>query len=100
MYKQRPTVLIIDDEEDIREGFELLLNAEGFATETAATGEEGIRAVGENFYDLVLLDLMLPGLSGMDVQRELKNIDPTLPVIIVTAMAAIETAVTAIKNGA
>jgi DNA-binding NtrC family response regulator len=100
MFRQRPTVLIIDDEEDIREGFELLLNAEGFDTATASTGEEGIRAVGENVYDLVLLDLMLPGLSGMDVQRRIKNIDPTLPVIIVTAMAAIETAVTAIKDGA
>ncbi|HEX4996694.1 MAG TPA: sigma-54 dependent transcriptional regulator [Terriglobia bacterium] len=100
MSRRKATVLIIDDEEEIREAFELLLNTEGLSTATAATGEEGIRAVAENSYDLVLLDLMLPDRSGMEVQREIKNIDPTLPVIIVTAMAVIETAVTAIKEGA
>src|SRR5215510_4989180 len=100
MSRRKGSVLIIDDEEDIRESIELLLATEGLTTDTAATGEEGIRKIEENHYDVALLDLMLPGKSGMEVQRDIKRIDPTLPVVIITAMCAIETAVTAIKEGA
>ena len=99
MSRRKGMVLIIDDEEEIRESIELLLSSEGVSTDTAANGEAGLRKIEENHYDLVLLDLMLPGKSGMEVQREIKRIDPTLPVVIITAMGAIEAAVTAIKEG-
>ena len=99
MSKRKGTVLIIDDEEEIRESIELLLTSEGLSTDTAGNGEEGLKKIEENLYDLVLLDLMLPGKSGMEVQREIKRIDPTLPVVIITAIGAVETAVTAIKEG-
>src|SRR5215468_4524059 len=99
MSKSKGTVLIIDDEEEIRESIELLLNSEGIATDAAVDGYEGVRKVEENFYDLVLLDLMLPGKSGMDVYKDLKRIDPALPVVIITAMAGVESAVSAIKEG-
>src|SRR5215475_9724943 len=99
MSRRKGTVLIIDDEEEIRESIELLLNSEGLATDTAASGEEGIKKIEENLYDAVLLDLMLPGKSGMEVQKDIKRIDPTLPVVIITAIGALETAVTAIKQG-
>jgi DNA-binding NtrC family response regulator len=99
MSKRKGTVLIIDDEEEIRESIEFLLNSESISTDAAATGEEGLKKIEENFYDLVLLDLMLPGRSGMDVQKDIKRIDPTLPVVIITAIGALETAVTAIKEG-
>ena len=99
MSRRKGVVLIIDDEEEIRESIELLLNSEGLSTDTAATGEEGLKKTEENLYDAVLLDLMLPGKSGMDVQKDIKRIDPTLPVIIITAIGAVETAVTAIKEG-
>ena len=99
MSRRKGTVLIIDDEEEIRESIELLLTSEGLSTDTAGNGEEGLKKIEENLYDLVLLDLMLPGKSGMVVQREIKRIDPTLPVVIITAIAAVETAVTAIKEG-
>ena len=99
MSRRKGTVLIIDDEEEIRESIEMLLNSEGLSTDTAASGEEGLKKIEENLYDAVLLDLMLPGRSGMDVQKEIKSIDPTLPVIIITAIGALETAVTAIKEG-
>src|SRR6266480_1348904 len=99
MSKRKGMVLIIDDEEEIRESIEMLLTSEGLSTDTAASGEEGLRKIEENLYDAVLLDLMLPGKSGMDVQKEVQRIDPTLPVIIITAIGALETAVTAIKNG-
>src|SRR5579872_4572534 len=99
MSRRKGSVLIIDDEEEIRESIELLLSSEGLSTDTAATGEEGLRKIEEHHYDLVLLDLMLPGRSGMDIQRDIKRIDPTLPVVIITAMGTIENAVTAIKEG-
>jgi DNA-binding NtrC family response regulator len=99
MSRRKGSVLIIDDEEEIRESIELLLSSDGVSTDTAANGEEGLRKIEEHQYDLVLLDLMLPGKSGMEVQRDIKRIDPTLPVVIITAMGAIETAVTAIKEG-
>src|SRR3989440_1610390 len=99
MSKRKGVVLIIDDEEEIRESIEMLLISEGLSTDTAADGEEGLRKIEENLYDAVLLDLMLPGKSGMEVQKDIKRIDPTLPVLIITAIGALETAVTAIKEG-
>src|SRR6201987_408188 len=99
MSKRKGMVLIIDDEEEIRESIEMLLNSEGLSTDTAADGEQGLKKIEENLYDAVLLDLMLPGKSGMDVQKEIKKIDPGLPVIIITAIGALETAVSAIKEG-
>src|SRR2546430_957091 len=99
MSRRKGVVLIIDDEEEIRESIELLLNSEGLSTDTAANGEQGLKKIEENSYDVVLLDLMLPGKSGMEVQKEIKLIDPTLPVIIITAIGAVETAVTATKEG-
>ncbi len=100
MSKSNYKVLIVDDEEEIRDSLNLLLSSEGLSVEAVATGEEGLQKVEENLYDLVLLDLMLPGRSGLEIQTDLKGIDPTLPVVIITAMAAIETAVDAIRSGA
>jgi DNA-binding NtrC family response regulator len=99
MSKRKGTVLIIDDEEEIRESIELLLTSEGLSADTATSGEEGLKKIEDNLYDAVLLDLMLPGKSGMEVQKDIKRIDPTLPVVIITAIAALETAITAIKEG-
>lgn len=99
MSRKKSTVLIIDDEEEIRESIELLLNSEGLSTDTAATGEAGLKKINENSYDLALLDLMLPGKSGMEVHKAIKMIDPTLPVVIITAIGALESAITAIKEG-
>jgi DNA-binding NtrC family response regulator len=99
MSKGRGSVLIIDDDAEIRESIQMLLASEGLSTSIAVDGEEGLRMVEENIYDVVLLDLMLPGKSGMDIHKDLKRVDPTLPVLIITAMAGVETAVTAIKDG-
>ena len=96
----KPRVLVVDDEEEIRDSLELLLSSEGLGVDTVADAEACLGQIESNSYDLVLLDLMLPGRSGLDVQKELKGIDPTLPVVIITAMAVIETAVEAIRSGA
>src|SRR3989441_5110771 len=99
MSKRKGVVLIIDDEEEIRESIELLLTSEGISSDSARTGEEGVKKIEESLYDAVLLDLMLPGKSGMEIQKDIRRIDPTLPVVIITAIGALETAVTAIKEG-
>ena len=99
MPKGKGSVLIIDDDAEIRESIQLLLNSEGLSVDTAPNGEEGLLRVEENLYDLVLLDLMLPGKSGMDVYKDIRRVDTTLPVVIITAMGGVETAVTAIKEG-
>jgi DNA-binding NtrC family response regulator len=94
------SVLIVDDEAGIRESLQTLLELEGFAIETAATGEEGLQRVGENPFDLVLLDLTLPGRNGMDVLAEIRSHDPNLPVIVITAYGTVENAVRAMQSGA
>ena len=99
MSKSKGSVLIIDDDAEIRESIQMLLASEGLSTAIAVDGEEGLRRIEESIYDVVLLDLMLPGKSGMDIHKDIKRVDPTLPVLIITAMAGVETAVTAIKDG-
>jgi DNA-binding response OmpR family regulator len=66
-------VLIIDDEAEIRESLQTLLELEGFEVETAVTGEDGICANGDHPFDLVLLDLTLPGRNGMEILSEIRS---------------------------
>ena len=96
----KPRILVVDDEEEIRDSIELLMSSEGLLVDAVADADACLKQIETESYDLVLLDLMLPGRSGLDVQKELKNIDPSLPVIILTAMAVVETAVEAIRSGA
>jgi len=83
----REQILVVDDEEDIRELISYNLINEGYQVTTAASGEAGLIKAREKQPDLILLDLMLPGLDGLDVYRELKKKQGTshIPVIIVTA---------------
>src|SRR5438270_839133 len=96
----RGKVLIIDDEVDIREGLELLLTTEGYLTETAQNGTEGLHKLASNSYDLVLLDLMMPDKSGMEVLKEFRQRDRETPVFMITAWGSVEAAVDALKLGA
>src|SRR5437867_11683170 len=92
MSKRKGVVLIIDDEEEIRESIEILLTSEGLNPDTAASGEEGLKKIEDKFYDVVLLDLMLPGKSGLEAQNDIKRIDPTLPAVNITAICHLDTA--------
>src|ERR1700726_364757 len=78
-------VLIIDDEAGIRESLQTLLEMEGFAVETAATGEAGLQRIGEHPFALILLDLALPGRDGLEILTEIRNHETRLPVIMITA---------------
>ena len=94
------SVLIIDDEAEIRESLQTLLEIEGYDVEAAADGEEGLLRLGERPFDLVLLDLALPGRSGLELLPEIRGLDPQLSVIMITAYGTVEDAVRAMQAGA
>jgi DNA-binding NtrC family response regulator len=93
-------ILVVDDEADIRESLETLLSLEGYLVELAVDGGDCLRKLDKSSYDLVLLDLMMPDRSGMDVLRELRQKDNETPVIMLTAYGSVEVAVNALKAGA
>ncbi len=93
-------ILVIDDEADIRESLEFLLTGEGFRIELASRAVEGLEKLARHEYDLVLLDLMMPDLSGIETLAEIRKKDTTTPVFLLTAYGSIEVAVEALKAGA
>jgi len=93
-------ILVVDDEEILQDVLGLLLRKEGFRPIAARTGEEAVLLLERESIDLVLLDLMLPGMSGMEVLRQIRARDPELVVIVVTAYSSIESAIEAMREGA
>ncbi len=93
-------ILIIDDEAAIRESLEALLDLEGYVVAAAETADEGLARLAERPYDLVLLDYALPDRNGLEVLSELRERDPQLPVIMITAYGTVENAVNAMRQGA
>ena len=94
------TILIIDDDDPLRKSFEKLLREEGYTVNSAPSGETGLKSVKENPPDVVVLDMKLPGMNGMEVYKKINEIDSKLPVIIMTAFGTTETAIEATKLGA
>ena len=90
----------MDDEGDIRESLEALLCMEGYSVDLAQNGGDGLRRAEAANYDMILLDLMMPDRSGMEVLREIRERDSETPVFMITAYGSVEVAVTALKNGA
>ncbi len=93
-------ILIIDDEAAIRDSLETLLTLEGFHVEMAPDGSAGLDLVTRHTYDLLLLDLALPGETGIDLLPRIKSLAPTLPVIMITAYGTVGNVVDAIQAGA
>ena len=94
------TVLLVEDEEYIRENLSEILEMNGYRVTTAANGETGLDALKAAPADIVLTDLKLPGISGIDVVRSVKSMSPNTPCIILTGYASVETAVEAMRVGA
>src|SRR5215470_8205487 len=95
-----PRILIVDDEPGIRHSLKGVFEDEGFATEVVSSGEECLKKIEQNPYDLVLLDIWLPGIDGIETLRRLKEKSPRTHVIVISGHATIATAVTATKLGA
>ncbi|HEY0157192.1 MAG TPA: sigma-54 dependent transcriptional regulator [Thermoanaerobaculia bacterium] len=93
-------ILIVDDEEVLRDVLDVMLRREGFEILTAASGEEALNVLETEEVDLVILDVMLPGISGIDTLRAMRISNPALPVIVITAFSSIDGAIEAMKFGA
>lgn len=93
-------ILVIDDEPGIREGCRRALTPHGYTVHTAENGEQGLQRVQSDDYDLALIDVMMPGISGIDLISRIHEQDPETVCIIITGYATVELAVTAIKKGA
>lgn len=97
--KSRPAILVVDDELPVRESFKIILS-DDYEVLFAETGIEALELIRKFKIDLVLLDIRLPGLDGIDVLRNIRNFDDTIDIIMVTAVNDVSTAVQAIKLGA
>ena len=95
-----PAILIVEDEAKMRRLLELDLGEEGFTTLSAGDAETGLKLLRENTVDLVVTDLKLPGMNGLDFLQAVKHQNAALPVIVMTAFGTVETAVEAMKAGA
>lgn len=93
-------ILVIDDEKNIRLMLDKCLSSEGYQVELAGDGISGIEKFNTEHYDVVLLDMKMPGLNGLEVLERLKDINSTISVIMMTAFGTIESAVEAMKLGA
>src|SRR5215212_4587210 len=96
----KPRILVIDDEAAIRDSLKMTLEYEGYDFIGAATGQEGLTLAERDSPDLVLLDVKMPGMDGIDVLERLRSMNDQLPVVVISGHGTISTAVDATKKGA
>ena len=94
------TILVVDDEKGIREGCRRILTSEGYAVDVAENGKQGLDKVKAASYDLILVDLMMPVMGGIELMEEVRQLDQEIIMIVITGFATVETAVEAMKHGA
>ncbi|OGD28323.1 MAG: Fis family transcriptional regulator [Candidatus Aminicenantes bacterium RBG_19FT_COMBO_59_29] len=100
MTENKGTIHVIDDEPIIHEVLSQLLTSEGYDVELSSSGEEALEKHSSQFFDVTLLDLLMPGLDGIEVLKGIKKVDPQAIVVIITAYASVESAISAMKMGA
>jgi DNA-binding NtrC family response regulator len=88
----KPRILVVDDEERFRNTMSKLLTVEGYEVSIAGTGPEALEMLRQNLHDLVILDVRMPEMNGVQVLSEIKKIDVSLEVIIMTGYASVDTA--------
>ena len=97
---RRARILVVDDEESIRDLLRLVLTGEGYSVVTANDGEEAIEHLEAQRFDLVITDLVMPTVNGVEVLRAAKRIDPNYPVIVITGYPSVETVTELVRLGA
>ena len=98
--QSKPRVLVVDDDSSLREFLEIFLAKEGYKVASAASGEEAVKKVKRGGFSLVITDVRMPGMDGVELLKGIKAIDPCLPVVLITAFASLDAAVVAMKEGA
>lgn len=93
-------ILIVDDESAVRESLEELLRMETFQAESAGSGEDALKVLSEVKYDLVLLDIKMPGIDGVEVMHQIKKYHPDTRIIIITGYGSLDSAIESIRSGA
>lgn len=96
----KANVLLVDDEPDFLEMFSERLIARGFSVFTAQSGEEALVRIRTGGIDVVILDVQMPGMSGIDILHEIKKLEPLVEVMLLTGQASVQTAVNGMKSGA
>ncbi len=97
---KRARILVVDDELIMRESLSGWLQRDGHEVETAESGEEALDKIKEVRFDILLVDIKMEGMSGLDVLKRVKDDDPDVAIVMITAFGSISTAIEAIKNGA
>src|SRR5918911_776891 len=97
---KKGSILVVDDEEIMRDVLETLLAAEGYRVDLAKTGEEGLEAYGRRAFDVVLLDVSMPGIGGLRALEEFLKMDSDAVIVMITAYATFDTAIAAWERGA
>jgi two-component system sensor histidine kinase/response regulator len=100
MIEKKPIILVIDDEEAMRDSCSMILIKDGYRAETATDGQAGIEKIQDLKPDLALIDLKMPGISGFEVLEKIREIDPQIIPIVITGYATVDSAVEAMKKGA
>ncbi|MFQ5459025.1 MAG: sigma-54-dependent transcriptional regulator, partial [Myxococcota bacterium] len=93
-------ILVVDDELSMREFLEIMLKKAGYDVESVADPEQALMHVENDTYDLVITDVLMPKMNGLDLLRKIKEVSPEVVVLMMTAFATTETAVQAMKEGA
>jgi DNA-binding response OmpR family regulator len=96
----KQNILVVDDDQELRENIREILVEAGFSVTVAASGEAALDCLAAQAFDVVLLDLIMPGMDGKEVLPLIKRQSPTVKVIMITAFATIENAVSAMRKGA
>ncbi len=96
----KANVLVVDDEEQFLKVFSQRLEGRGLKVDTATTGEEAIKTAKSKEFDAIILDLVMPGMSGLETLKRIKSENPDLQIILLTGHGTVETGVEAIKAGA
>ena len=97
---EKSRILVVDDEAVVREGVRRILEGDRYSVESCASGRAALDAMQEKDFDMVITDLKMPGMGGLEVLKTIKILQPEIPVIIITGYSTVDTAVDAMKNGA
>ena len=96
----KPAILVVDDEQVVRDSLSKWFKEDGYLVNSAENAAEALRQLQNQKWDIVLLDIKMPGMDGMELQQRIKEIDPASTIIFITAHATVDTAVKALKAGA